>query len=170
MAKGDGVPEELKGFIVGELACYSTPTEVAAAVLQEFGVELTRQQVERYNPTRASGQNLGAKYRDLFFATREEFKRQAIEVPIANRVYRLRLLDQSVRQLLNRKNLMGAAQLIEQAAKESGGVYDRRPIGTGGKGRGAHSPGIGDFTQADVNAALGKLDGFLKGGKVKAKR
>jgi hypothetical protein len=167
---GDGIPEEVKAFMVTELACYSTPSEVAEAVLQEFGLTIDRRAVERYNPTRVTGANLGKKHRDLFFATREEFKQQAIEVPIANRVFRLRLLDRAVRLMLQRKNVMGAAQLIEQAAKETGGVFDRRPIGSGGAGRGAHARGAGDNSPEAMAAADAKLREFLKGGKVKAKR
>ena len=37
---------EVKGFIVQALACFDTPSQVAAAVREEFGIEVTRQQCE----------------------------------------------------------------------------------------------------------------------------
>lgn len=167
---GDGIPDEVKVFMVMELACYSTPSEVAEAVLQEFGLTVDRRAVERYNPTRVTGANLGKKHRDLFFATREGFKQQTIEVPIASKVYRLKVMDRAVRQLLQRKNVMGAMEVLEQAARETGGMYDRRPIGSGGFGRGAHARGAGEVSPQDAAAADIKLREFLKGGKMKAKR
>ena len=37
---------EVKSFIVQALACFDTPSQVAEAVKNEFGVVLSRQQVE----------------------------------------------------------------------------------------------------------------------------
>ena len=44
--------EPVKIFIVQSLACRDTPQEVADAVKQEFGIEIGRQQVAAYDPTK----------------------------------------------------------------------------------------------------------------------
>ena len=43
---------EQKLFIVQRLACFDTPTMVAKAVREEYQVELSRQVVEGYDPTK----------------------------------------------------------------------------------------------------------------------
>ena len=52
---------EVKSFIVQALACFDTPSQVAEAVKNEFGVVLSRQQVETHDPTKSSGKGLAVK-------------------------------------------------------------------------------------------------------------
>src|SRR5829696_1206798 len=46
---------EMQTFVVQRLACFEDPTTVAAAVAVEFNVEITRQAVEGYDPTKRAG-------------------------------------------------------------------------------------------------------------------
>jgi hypothetical protein len=127
MAKLD---DTVRAFIVKALACYDTPTQVADAVREEFGLTLTRMQVQAYDPTKAQGKKgIAKKWRDLFDATRKRFLENVSEIPIANQATRLRTLDRLLRLAEKRSNALLAAQLLEQAAKEVGGAYtDRRRI------------------------------------------
>lgn len=162
------IPDEVKAFIVAELACYSSPSEVAALVLQEFDLTIDRRIIQQHDPTKEAGSHLAQRWIDQFEAARREFNELRSAVPIANKIRRLKLLDQSVRQLLARKNVMGAAQLMEQAAREVGGIYERHRPGPGG-GSGSRSlDTIRVPTTEKVAATRAKLKGFLKGGKVKA--
>lgn len=43
---------EVKAFIVQALACFDTPSQVAEQVKKEFGLEVSRQQVESHDPTK----------------------------------------------------------------------------------------------------------------------
>lgn len=118
--------EDAKAFIVQALACFDKPSQVVEAVNQEFGIVIPRQQVEKYDPTKQAGKGLSKKWRTLFEATREEWRRGATEVPIANRVFRLRALDRLALKAERMKNMGLALQIYEQAAKEVGDVYTNR--------------------------------------------
>jgi hypothetical protein len=120
--------DEVKQYIVQALACFDTPQTVSEAVHAEFGLKVPRQQVAKYDPTKAAGAQLSAKWRTLFNATREEWRRGATEVPIANRVFRLRALDRLAAKAERMKNMPLALQILEQAAKEVGDVYVNRRI------------------------------------------
>ncbi len=49
---------EIKAFIVQSVACFDTPSQVVESVLKEFGIQITRQQVEQNDPTKISGKGL----------------------------------------------------------------------------------------------------------------
>ncbi|EOT1930270.1 DUF2280 domain-containing protein, partial [Serratia marcescens] len=81
---------DVKAFIIQSLACFDTPTLVVESVQKEFGLKITRQQVESHDPTKVSGKSLAKKWVDLFHTTRERFKTEISDIPIANKAYRLR--------------------------------------------------------------------------------
>ena len=118
--------EAAQRFIVQALACYDTPSQVAEAVKEEFGLEITRQQAASYDPTKAMGKTLARKWRDLFSETRDRFRKEVAEIPIADQAYRLRQLHRMVQEAMKRKNIVLAASLLEQAAKEQGGMFTNK--------------------------------------------
>ncbi|MBV4477875.1 DUF2280 domain-containing protein [Pseudomonas botevensis] len=117
---------DVKAFIVQALACFDTPTQVSQAVKQEFGVDVSRQQVEQHDPTKRAGANLAVKWQTLFHDTRQRFREETAEIPIANRAYRLRAMNRFVERAESMKNIGLAMQILEQAAKEVGDVYVNR--------------------------------------------
>lgn len=117
---------EVKSFIVQALACFDTPSQVVDAVKNEYGVVVTRQQVETHDPTKSAGKGLAAKWVTLFHDTRKRFREETAEIPIANRAYRLRALGRMAEKAENMKNMALTAQLLEQAAKEVGDIYVNR--------------------------------------------
>lgn len=119
---------EVKGFIVQALACFDTPSQVAAAVREEFGLEVTRQQCEAQDPTKRAGRDLAKKWVTLFHDTRKRFREETAEIPIANRAYRLRAMNRFVERAESMKNIGLAMQILEQAAKEVGDVYVNRRL------------------------------------------
>lgn len=119
---------EVKAFIVQALACFDTPSQVVAQVKTEFGIEITRQQCESHDPTKFAGQRLGKTWADLFHAARKHFREETLDIPIANRAHRLRTLGRMAERAENMKNMALTAQLLEQAAKETGDVYVNRRV------------------------------------------
>lgn len=117
---------EVKAFIVQALACFDTPSQVAAAVREEFGIEVTRQKCEAHDPTKRAGKDLAKRWVVMFEDTRKRFREEVAEIPIANRAYRLRALGRMAEKAENMRNLALTAQLLEQAAKECGDVYVNR--------------------------------------------
>lgn len=117
---------EVKAFIIQMLACYDTPSQVVEAVQKDFGIAITRQQVETHDPTKVSGKTLAKKWVELFNATRDRFQSEISDIPIANKAYRLRVLDRMATNAEKMKNYGMTSQLIEQAAKEMGDAYTNR--------------------------------------------
>lgn len=117
---------DIKTFIVQALACFDTPSQVAEDVKKEFGVVVSRQQVESHNPTKASSRGLAQKWVTLFEDTRKRFREEMADIPIANRAYRLRILDRMATKAEGMRNMALAAQLMEQAAKEVGDMYTNK--------------------------------------------
>lgn len=117
---------EVKAAIVQMLACYDTPSQVVEAVQKDFGIAITRQQVETHDPTKVSGKTLAKKWVELFNLTRDRFLNEISDIPIANKAYRLRVLQRMSTTAEGMKNLGMTAQLLEQAAKEVGDAYTNK--------------------------------------------
>ncbi|ENF7816552.1 DUF2280 domain-containing protein [Enterobacter soli] len=117
---------EVKAFIVQSLACFDTPSQVVELVKKEFGLSITRQQVESHDPTKANGKGLAKKWVELFNETRKRFQTELSDIPIANKAYRLRALDRMMTRAEGMKNMALAASLMEQAAKEVGDAYSNK--------------------------------------------
>ncbi|AUV40476.1 MULTISPECIES: DUF2280 domain-containing protein [Klebsiella pneumoniae complex] len=117
---------EVKAAIVQMLACYDTLSIVVAAIQKDYGIKVTPQQVESHDPTKVSGKGLAKKWVDLFNATRERFQNEISDIPIANKAYRLRVLNRMALNAESMKNYGMTAQLLEQAAKDVGDVYTNK--------------------------------------------
>lgn len=150
--------EEVKTFIVQRLAMYDTPTQVAEAVKEEYGVVIPRQGVQFYDPT--VGAKPAKKWVALFEATRKNFRAAVADIPIANKSVRLRRLERMAVAAEQRKNYPLAASLLEQAAKEVGEQYTNRRELTGKDGAALiPEPSLDHLSDADLVALAAKLAG-----------
>lgn len=77
-------------------------------------------------PTKVSGKTLAKKWVDMFNTTRDRFLNEISDIPIANKAYRLRVLQRMSTDAEKMKNMGMTAQLLEQAAKEVGDVYTNK--------------------------------------------
>ena len=125
--------EPVKIFIVQALACRDTPQEVAEQVLQEFGVKVDRKQCQSYDPTKAAGKNLSKKFIDLFNETREKFDAGLIDIPIAQKFYRMRQYQKHLEK--NARNTVMSLNIMKQAAQDLGGQFTNRQEITGKDGK-----------------------------------
>lgn len=134
-ARQPTIPDDIKRFIINGLAAFDTPSQVAAAVKEEFDVDVSRQAVEGHDPTKHAGRNLATKWREMFEAARSGFINEATQVPIAHRATRLRALHRMAQAAERKGNYPLAAALNKQAAEEMGNAYtNRRELsGPGGK-------------------------------------
>lgn len=151
--------KEVKLFIVRSLAVFNTPTETVKAVNDEFNIKVTRQQCEKYDPTKRAGVDLSADLKAEFEATRKEFLDTPKNIPISNMAYR-----QARRQLLINanagKNPMLELEILEQAAKEDGGAYTNRKELTGLNGAPIQQETTTIVaTEEQMRQAIGALDG-----------
>lgn len=69
------------------------PQQVVKAVKQEYKIEITRQQVALYDPTKVAGRNLSKKLKDLFTRTCKDFRANIEDIAIANKAFRLKELQ-----------------------------------------------------------------------------
>ena len=114
---------DVKAFIVQALACFDTPSQVVEAVQKEYGVVVTRQQVETHDPTKTSGKGLAKRWVTMFEDTRKRFREETADIPSA---FRLRAMNRFVEKAETMKNIGLAMQILEQAAKETGDIYVNR--------------------------------------------
>ena len=145
--------EPVKIFIVQALACRDTPQEVAEQVLQEFGVKVDRKQCQSYDPTKAAGKNLSKKFIELFNKTRADFDAGLIDIPIAQKYYRLKQYQKHLEK--NARNTVMSLNIMKQAAQDLGGQFTNRQEITGKDGEALQTTVV-HATQDQVEAAVKK--------------
>lgn len=143
MAKGK-LSVEVQTFVVQSLACFDSPSTVVAAVKRDYGEEITRQAVEGYDPNKKAGANLAERWKQLFEETRKAFLEDTSQIAISHRAVRLRALQRMAEKAEGQGNMVLAANLLEQAAKEVGDSYTNRRELTG-KGGAALQPPVIQF-------------------------
>lgn len=126
---------EQKTFIVQHLACYYTPQEVADLVNEQWGLDVSRQAVAKYNA--AYPTDVAPRWQEMFHETRAKFHESTAGIAIANQSYRLQQWQKSLDRLLRqpRKNEVAIHNLLERAAKEAGGMFTNRRELTGAEGK-----------------------------------
>ncbi|GJE74510.1 DUF2280 domain-containing protein [Methylorubrum suomiense] len=130
----NALSDEVKRFVVQQLAMFETPSEVAKAVKEEFGIETTRQAVEAYDPGKRAGAALSQEFRDLFEATRANFLADTAAIAVSHKVVRLRTLSRLIETAEKRGNAVLVASLLEQVAKECGDAFtNKRQVEASGK-------------------------------------
>jgi hypothetical protein len=116
---------EVQTYIVQEFARWRTPTQIAEAVKEEFGLDLDRQRVAFYNAERG-GKQLPQKWKDLFVETRKSYLANVDSVGIAHRTFRLSMLHRLALAAEERGQVVIALSALEQAAKETGDVFTNK--------------------------------------------
>lgn len=113
-------------FVVQCLARFMAPTEIVEVVNEEFGVQISRELVRRYNPEQSK---VAEKWKAIFAETRAFFLSSVAQIGIAHQAYRLAELQ----RLYHRagRNAALKKDLLEQAAKEVGGAFTNRRELTG---------------------------------------
>lgn len=116
--------EDIQTFIVQSLACYQRPAQVIDAVKAEFNLDVTRQQVQFYNPERGGGgKRLSDRWRNLFHETRRQFDRNVAALPVNKLSYRLTRLQRMSEKAEDNGDFTLAADLLKQAAQDLGGLF-----------------------------------------------
>jgi hypothetical protein len=118
--------ENVKLRIVQALARFDTPSQVAKDIKAEFGLDVSPQQCEAYDPNKRVGQKLSEKFRLIFAETRKAFLEDTSLIGVSHRAVRLRTLQRMIERTESQGNLSLTAQLLEQVAKETGDAYTNR--------------------------------------------
>ena len=156
--------EPVKIYIVQSLACMISPQKVAEAVKQEYGLDIDRKQVQLYDPTKAAGKNLSKKFVELFHKTRQEFRENIVDIPLANKAYRLRELQDMYDSA--GKNKVVRQSLIKQAFQETDGRVTRQEV-TGKDGQPLHPAAQPQYTPEQLaNLSTDELSRLCLDGKI----
>ncbi|KYQ82972.1 hypothetical protein AWW72_16440 [Acinetobacter sp. NRRL B-65365] len=126
------ITKKVKLFIVRMLAEFETPTQTSKSVKDIFNIDVSPQQCEAYDPTKRTGQDLSQELSDKFFEYRRKANEELEAIPIANKRYRLQLLQQLVEKFPD--NPVLTPKWAEQAAKEMGGQFTNKTELTGASG------------------------------------
>lgn len=147
-----------KVFIVRSLAVFNTPQETVLLVKEEFDLEVSRQQVETYDPTKRAGKDLSTELKDEFELTRKDFLDTPQNIPIANLSVRLQRLESQYQK--HGKNRVAALSILKQAAEDVGGKYTNKTELTGAGGGPLQSENITYVTATDeqVRQAIDELE------------
>ena len=150
--------DEHRAFIVQRLACFMAPKAVADALKAEFGAEVTRQAIQRYDPTSKVGKaNLSERWVTLFKATRVAFlEHMENEIPHANKAVRVKKLADAADKFEERGNYPAMADMLERIAKEMGNVFTNRREISGRDGKPIQFQDVEAMTEEQVDAELRK--------------
>lgn len=110
-----------KQEIVELLACFSDLASISERFRLEYGLEVSARQVGSYDPSRSYYEG-GDKWRVIFDARRKRYIEEVTSIPIANQGYRLNLLHELAEKARLEKKPGLLMQVLEQAAKEVGGI------------------------------------------------
>ena len=120
------LPENVKVYVVQKLACFEPLHVVVKAVKDDFGIEVSKQALQAYDPNKSQGSRLSAKLKDIFNSTRKKFLEDTSTIPISHKAVRLTMLQRMADQAESSRNIVLAASLIEQAAKEVGDSFTNK--------------------------------------------
>jgi hypothetical protein len=126
MAKPSILSNEVKTFIVQSLACFDSPSVVAEAVKKQFGITVSRQLVENYDPNKTAGRAISERWRTLFEATRKAYLDDIANIGIVHLSVRLKVLQRLCDKAEEQGNSALVSQLLKQAALDCGGMYANR--------------------------------------------
>lgn len=120
-------------FIIRCLAQFMEPSKVAEAVKENFKIDVSRQLVEHYDPTKAAGADLREEFVDIFNEARKEYIAQPLHNIIgANDIVQLQILSDL---LVSKKgNVVMSIKLIDQIQKIMKGHYEKKIEITGAGG------------------------------------
>lgn len=142
MARRRKLTEEAQLYVVQALACFESLPEVRAAVQKEWGVEVTVQALQRYDPTTKAGEGGREKWLSIFEATRKEYLENSARIAISHRAVRLAYLDRVAKAAFSRNNFQQVMAAVELAEKVTGRFFNRPGVAPGdGKGGEAAATG-----------------------------
>ncbi|MDC5315381.1 DUF2280 domain-containing protein [Acinetobacter baumannii] len=141
-----------KLFIVQSLAVFNTPQETVSLVKEEFDIDVSRQQVESYDPTKFAGRALSKELKEFFEKTREDYLSQPLnKISGANDIVQLKILSDLL--WTKKNNVTMTIKIMDQIQKIMKGFYDKR----GEQGNKGGNPEASQ-TKAEVEPEIKKLE------------
>lgn len=112
--------EAQKVEVVLRLAGYDSPPAIARSLKEELGIDIRAASIAFYDPTTHRGRKCPRRWATLFHETRAKIVAGLSDVGAANKMVRVRWLDQMARGQMAANNTPEARALIRQVAEEMG--------------------------------------------------
>ncbi len=147
-------------FLVRELACFAGPTEAAAALKEEYGIDISPQGAQHYDVTKDAGRRgqVAQKWHTLFHASRAAFLDNVVAtIPEAHKSVRIQELAKASRQFKKKENYLAMARMLEQIAKEVGNVHTNRHELTGRDRGPIKYQAVDDLTDEQINQEIEQI-------------
>jgi hypothetical protein len=113
-------------YVVRRLAAYDKPAAIAHSLKEVFGVTISTQAIERYDPERPAGQDLAPQWRAVFRAARKAYIAETADISHMDKLARLRLRERMAIAAWEEGNYKLANEILNDIAKEAGGAFDGR--------------------------------------------
>ena len=122
-----------KVFIVRSLAQFMPISDVMRDIKEKFNLDVSPQQVEYYDPTKAASADLAQEFVDLFNEARKEYIDQPLHNIVgANDIVQLQILSDLL--ISKKSNVVMSIKLIDQIQKIMKGRYEKKIEITGKDG------------------------------------
>ena len=121
---GPELADARKADVVRRLASYDPPGVIAKSLKQDLDIEITRQGIAHYDPTRNS--RCPKRWSVLFWKIRAEVIAGKADAGASHRGVRVRRLDQMACDQMEKGNTAEARALLKQAADEMSRVAEQR--------------------------------------------
>ena len=115
--------------VVKRLAAYDSPSLIAKRMKEDLGIEVTRQAIAFYDPTRCSRPRCPKRWAALFWTLRAEFIAGMPDAGAAHPAVRVRRLDQMACDQMDKGNTAEARALLKQAADEMNRMTEEKDDG-----------------------------------------
>jgi hypothetical protein len=119
--------DEHKIYIVRRLAAYDSLIVIARGLKQDFGITVTIQLIQNYNPERVSGQNLSQRWRDLFSGARKAYLAGTEDIGAKHPPIRIRWRGEMAMEMWGAGQHAVANDILDSIVKEGDGAPDESP-------------------------------------------
>jgi hypothetical protein len=111
--------DEQKAYVVRRLAEYDKPMAIVHGLKEVFGVAISHQAIEHYDPERPAGHDLAQKWRDVFWLARKAFIESTADVGAMRKEVRIRVRERMMRQEWEAGRCKIANEILDSISKAS---------------------------------------------------
>ena len=125
-AQAGKLTDEQKAYVVRRLAEYDKPMAIAHGLKEMFGVTVSHQAVEHYDPERPAGHDLAQKWRDVFWRARSAFIESTADIGSMRKEVRIRVRERMMREEWEAGRCKIANEILDSIAKEAGDAFESK--------------------------------------------
>jgi hypothetical protein len=119
--------EEVLPEVIRRLARYESPRAIARSLKEKYGIEISRQGIEWYDPAKRGSRKCNDEWTALFREERAKVLEGIPNIGFADRAVRLQALDRLAHVSISAGNTREARVVLEQMSREVGGLIKRAP-------------------------------------------